>query len=210
MSVWLEVGIGIVIVMGAAWLVKTATGWNIYRKSIQTELYSNYFEYAFRAKSIEKLSRSFYFKSEFGAHRICYQIAKGKNEKNENYPQAYVMLLLSSGLYILNIKNQQNQSGNPIEETRYFTKKIREKLESSCPRIHQAVILPEHSEEWKGTKDREVPVLKRKQMFGTIQEDFTKNKGLLSEKQIEELYQVLEKESLEQERAQKGYRVRRK
>ena len=192
MSVWMEVGIGIVIIMGGVWLVKTVMGWNLYRKSIYTEIYSNYFEYAFRAKKREKLSVSSYFRSRFGNHRIYYQIVQKKNEK---YPQAYVVIILSSGLYIMNIKNQQNQSRNPMEECKAFTKKICDKIGADSLRIVQMVVYPENSKGGEGKPDKQILVIRRKQMFETLKMDFERNAKAMSDEQIEQLYQAISRES---------------
>ena len=192
MSVWMEVGIGAVIIIGIVWLMKTVMGWNVYRKSIYTEIYSNYFEYAFRAKKREKLSVSSYFRSRFGNHRIYYQIVQKKNEK---YPQAYVVIILSSGLYIMNIKNQQNQSRNPMEECRTFTKKLCENIDAENLRVVQMVVYPENSKGWEGKPDKQIPAIRRKQMFEALKTDFEKNPKALSDEQIEQLYRAIAKGS---------------
>lgn len=101
MWVWSEVLLGTALVAGGFWLVKTVYCWIRFRKSIQMEVYSNYLEYSIRRKKITRLSESWYFKSEFGKHRIFYQLAQTKKEK---VPQAYVLIMLTSGLYILNYK----------------------------------------------------------------------------------------------------------
>ena len=86
MSVWSDVLIGLAFVAGGYWLIKTIYQWNRFRRSIYIEIYSSYFEYAFRRKNLVRLSESFYLNNEFGKHKIFYQIAQDKNEKT---PQAY-------------------------------------------------------------------------------------------------------------------------
>ena len=103
MSVWSDVIAGFALIAGTYWLIKTVRSWRRFRRSVQKEIYSGYFEYAFRSKNLMRLSESFYFKNTFGKHRIFYQLAQAENQKA---PQAYVLILLTSGLYILNIKNQ--------------------------------------------------------------------------------------------------------
>ena len=104
MSVWSDVLIGLAFVAGGYWLIKTIYQWNRFRRSIYIEIYSSYFEYAFRRKNLVRLSESFYLNNEFGKHKIFYQIAQDKNEKT---PQAYILILLPSGIYVLNVKNQR-------------------------------------------------------------------------------------------------------
>ena len=50
MSVWSDVLIGLAFVAGGYWLIKTIYQWNRFRRSIYIEIYSSYFEYAFRRK----------------------------------------------------------------------------------------------------------------------------------------------------------------
>ena len=102
MSVWSDVLIGLAFVAGGYWLIKTIYQWNRFRRSIYIEIYSSYFEYAFRRKNLIRLSESFYLNNEFGKHKIFYQIAQGKNDKT---PQAYILILIPSGIYVLNVKN---------------------------------------------------------------------------------------------------------
>ena len=80
--------------------------WNIYRRSIQKEIYSNFIEYQLRRRNLTRLSESYYLRSRFGEHRIVYQMAQAKNE---SIPQAYVIIILTSGLYILAVKNQNGR-----------------------------------------------------------------------------------------------------
>ena len=76
MSVWSDVLIGLAFVAGGYWLIKTIYQWNRFRRSIYIEIYSSYFEYAFRRKNLVRLSESFYLNNEFGKHKIFYQIAR--------------------------------------------------------------------------------------------------------------------------------------
>ena len=154
MSVWSDVLIGLAFVAGGYWLIKTIYQWNRFRRSIYIEIYSSYFEYAFRRKNLVRLSESFYLNNEFGKHKIFYQIAQDKNEKT---PQAYILILLPSGIYVLNVKNQsgkvvlkkhgdykqyyteKGKKGqadkqheylfkNPMDESRFFAKRIEQRI----------------------------------------------------------------------------------
>ena len=66
MSVWSDVLIGLAFVAGGYWLIKTIYQWNRFRRSIYIEIYSSYFEYAFRRKNLIRLSESFYLNNELG------------------------------------------------------------------------------------------------------------------------------------------------
>ena len=87
MGVWNEVLIGLVLVAGGYWVIRTIWQWRIFRRSVYIEIYSSYVEYAFRRKNIRRLSESFYLKNELGKHRIFYQLAQ---VKGEDTPQAYI------------------------------------------------------------------------------------------------------------------------
>ena len=102
-DVWLELLPGLLLVAGIIAVFKGGSGWYLFRRSIYKEIYSNYLEYAMRKKSLTKLSESYYLDSRLGRHRIFYQLAAAKGER---YPQAYVIILLTSGMYVLDIKNQ--------------------------------------------------------------------------------------------------------
>lgn len=227
MSVWSEVIIGIALVAGTYWIIKTAYQWNRFRRSVYIELYSGYFEYAFRKKNIVRLSESFYLKNEFGKHRIFYQIAQAKSEKK---PQAYILLLLSSGIYILNIKNQadkiilkqhgdmkqiytekQKKGGpvkecqqlfhNPMEESRFFAKRMEQRIGNTEIPVKLFVVFPEKSDLiWEGQPDEEVSVIKRKDLIATVKADIEKSQTVLTDSQIDDLYYQLAKESIEMEK----------
>lgn len=227
MSVWSEVIIGFALAAGTYWLVKTIYYWRRFRQSIHIEIYSGFLEYSIRKKNIRRLSESYYFKSEFGKHRIFYQLAQNKNEK---IPQAYVVLILSSGVYILNVKNQcgkilAKQTGdfkqiyeekekgsgtpkehryllkNPMEESRYFEKKLMARFGEMKIPVKSLVVFPETCEIiWEKENKGEIPVIQRKQMFQWIKKDFEANRGKLAEEKIDEIYHRLADESIEAEK----------
>ena len=90
----------------------------------------------------------------------------------EKVPQAYVLIMLTSGLYILNVKNQsgkiyakkkgdfrqiyteKGKNGtehtylfkNPLEESRYFENQIRKRLTEETVPIQSLVVFPQKSE----------------------------------------------------------------
>jgi len=172
MSVWSDVLIGLAFVAGGYWLIKTIYQWNRFRRSIYIEIYSSYFEYAFRRKNLVRLSESFYLNNEFGKHKILYQIAQDKNEKT---PQEYILILLPSGIYVLNVKNQsgrvvlrkhgdykqyyieKGKKGqvdkqheylfkNPMDESRFFAKRMEQRIGDAKIPVRSVIIFPEHVE----------------------------------------------------------------
>ena len=248
MSVWSDVLIGLAFVAGGYWLIKTIYQWNRFRRSIYIEIYSSYFEYAFRRKNLVRLSESFYLNNEFGKHKIFYQIAQDKNDlkdtndyyltifgsvaqdKNEKTPQAYILILLPSGIYVLNVKNQsgkvvlkkhgdykqyyteKGKKGqadkqheylfkNPMDESRFFAKRIEQRIGATKIPVRSVIIFPEHAEiTWDGTPENEIPIIHRKQLIQTLKEENEKNERVLSDDQIDELYHLLADESIELEK----------
>ena len=145
----------------------------------------------------------------------------------EKVPQAYVLIMLTSGLYILNVKNQsgkiyakkkgdfrqiyteKGKNGtehtylfkNPLEESRYFENQIRKRLTEETVPIQSLAVFPQKSEIiWEQEEDAEIPVIHRKQLFEWIKTDFEVNQGRLAEKKIDGIYQELAEESIAAEK----------
>ncbi len=208
MAVWNEVLTGIVLVAGGYWIIKTIYQWRLFRRSIYTEIYSAYIEYAFRKKNLVRLSESYYLKNELGKHRIVYQIVQAKGEKN---PQAYILLLVSTGIYIINVKNQRGtihlkchgdkESRRPMDESRFFAKRMRQRIGEPELPLRAIVVFPEKSELiWEGPEDQEIMVVKRKGLIEAVKNDMASGREILSESRIDEIYHFLADESIEMER----------
>lgn len=226
-DVWLDLLPGLLLVVGTIMIFKGGSGWYIFRRSIYKEIYSNYLEYVMRKKSLAKLSESYYFDSRFGKHRIFYQLAAAKGEKET---QAYVIILLTSGMYILDIKKQTGdieavvqgdfkyqvigkaKKGekpkaqvkilrNPISEIKYFQKQILRKLDKDVE-VHPVVVFPDASTLiWKdGESPVSVDVIHRKQVYQKMKEIHEKNTDVLSESEIEGIYLALAGDVLEAEK----------
>lgn len=231
-DVWLELLPGLLLVVGIVTAVRGGSGWMIYRRSIYKELYSNYFEYAMRKKSISRLSKSYYLESRFGAHRIYYQLAAVKGKQ----PQAYVVILLSSGMYILNIKNQtgdieaalkgdfryesvkkgkkgerlhieEKKMKNPLEETAYFQARLADKLKgekiAACP----IVVFPDASTlKWKNKKEPDqYTVIHRRDVYKSLKALHEGRKQTLSETDMDRIYLSLAGEVLEAEKQENHF-----
>ena len=180
-----------------------------------------YLSVKFKFRYITKIG--FHFKNTFGKHRIFYQLAQAENQKA---PQAYVLILLTSGLYILNIKNQggkitagktgdfkqhyAEKNGNkksqaehlyllenPIEESRFFEERIRKRLKNFRIPYRSIVVFPDRCElSWDKEAEKEIPVIRRGQLFGLLEADFTKALDRLTENQIDEIFHILADESI--------------
>lgn len=231
-DVWLELLPGLLLVVGIAAVIRGGSGWMIFRRSIYKELYSNYFEYAMRRKSIFRLSKSYYLESRFGAHRIYYQLAAVKGKQ----PQAYVVVLLTSGMYILNIKNQTGdieaalngdfryesvkkgkrgeslhievkKMKNPLEETAYFRAKILDKLKNERMQVRSLVVFPDASTlKWKNKKEPEkYSVIHRRDVYRALKALHESREQTLGETDIDRIYLTLAGDVLEAEKRENKF-----
>ena len=229
---WLDLLPGLLLAAGIILLVKGTSGWYMFRRSIYKEICSNYLEYVMRKKSLSKLSESYYLDSRLGKHRIYYQLAAAKGEKT---PQAYVVLILTSGIYLLDIKKQTGeieasakgdfkyemvtkQKGakpkvevkmmkNPMDEVRYFEKKLFQKLRGEEIPAFPIVVFPNTSSlNWK-EEEKEIPVIHRKEVYQTVKDLHDKQKKVLKEEDIDRIYLAMAGDVLEAERRERhGFR----
>ncbi len=227
---WLGLLPGLLLVVGVILIYKGGSGWYIFRRSIYKEIYSNYVEYAMRKRSMARLSESYFLESRLGKHKIYYQLASARGEK---VPQAYVVLILSSGIYLLDIKRQigdieANVRGdfkyetvipgnkkekprieikmmkNPMDEVRYFQKKIFQKLHGEEVKAFPIVVFPDSSTlSWK-EEQKEIPVIHRKEVYSTVKMLHENNPQVLSEEEIDRIYLAMASEVLEAERKEKS------
>ena len=226
MSVWSELITGIIFVAGGYWIIKTVYQWNYFRKSIYKELYSGYIEYAFRKKNITRLSKSYYLDNELGHHRIVYQIVQSKTSK---VPEAYVILILSTGMYLLNIKNQNGKVvlkkhgdmkqiyisqdkkdkgqtkelllKNPLDESMFFEKRMRQRMGNIDSLMTSMVVFPDKTEVvFEGTNDSGIQVINKKELIGEIKKGMDKASVKISDDKIERIFHHLADESIEIEK----------
>lgn len=99
---WFIVICGFIIVFVVSGSIKTYRARKLFKASFYTELYSGFLEYNLRRKSLKRLATSNWLNSQFGEHRIFYQMTQAK--KGEA-PQAYILVILSSGVYTILCKN---------------------------------------------------------------------------------------------------------
>lgn len=137
---------------------------------------------------------------------------------------------ITSGIYVLNVKNQsgkvvlkkhgdykqyyteKGKKGqadkqheylfkNPMDESRFFAKRIEQRIGATKIPVRSVIIFPEHAEiTWDGTPENEIPVIHRKQLIQTLKKENEKNERVLSDDQIDELYHLLADESIELEK----------
>ena len=90
---------------------------------------------------------------------------------------------------------------NPMDESRFFAKRIEQRIGATKIPVRSVIIFPEHAEiTWDGTPENEIPVIHRKQLIQTLKKENEKNERVLSDDQIDELYHLLADESIELEK----------
>lgn len=90
---------------------------------------------------------------------------------------------------------------NPMDESRFFAKRIEQRIGATKIPVRSVIIFPEHAEiTWDGTPENEIPIIHRKQLIQTLKEENEKNERVLSDDQIDELYHLLADESIELEK----------
>ena len=124
-------------------------------------------------------------------------IAKVVLKKHGDYKQYYT----EKGKKGQADKQHEYLFKNPMDESRFFAKRIEQRIGATKIPVRSVIIFPEHAEiTWDGTPENEIPVIHRKQLIQTLKEENEKNERVLSDDQIDELYHLLADESIELEK----------
>lgn len=83
-------------------LVRTVRSYYVFKASFYPEIYSGFFEFLIRKKNLKRMSQSYWLENQLGFHRIMYQVTKTQDESL----QPYILILLSTGLYVIQIYNE--------------------------------------------------------------------------------------------------------
>lgn len=114
----LSVFIGFLCVFIIVSLVKTIRSYYVFKASFYPEIYSGFFEFLIRKKNLKRMSQSYWLENQLGYHRIMFQVTKTQ----DGFLQPYILILLSTGLYVIQI---YNESAHYICKNKKF-KKIKE------------------------------------------------------------------------------------
>lgn len=99
----LSIFIGFLCIFVVITIIKKIRNYYVFKASFYPEIYSGFFEYQFRGKSLKRMSQSYWLENELGYHRIMFQITKTSYKDNV---QPYILILLSTGLYVIQIYNE--------------------------------------------------------------------------------------------------------
>ena len=161
-----------------------------FTRSIYREVYSNIFEYRMRCKSIDKMSESYWYKQQFGAHKISYMVFENNKKKSI---QAYLFLILSSGLYIINVRNSiGGQKPDVTIEVKAIERRVREILGDTCPPIYLSVVFPDRCGPVENKCRNQVSMIRRKEMNHLIKTQHEASaETVLSKEAVGSVYQKI-------------------
>lgn len=198
--------IGFFCMFSIVMVIKTIRNYYIFKASFYTEIYSGLFEYITRKKSLKRMSQSYWLERELGSHRIMYQITK---TKYENIVQPYILILLTTGLYVIQIHNEsahyichqgtlkkitENKNKEkivqnlpfPISEFKNFQYHFELLLDNTVIPMRYILAFTDHSQLDIYLKD--ISVIQKKQLIQTIKEYHLQSKDVYSKEDIERIY----------------------
>lgn len=210
---WFIVICGFIIVFVVSSSIKTYRARKLFKASFYTELYSGFLEYNLRRKSLKRLATSNWLNSQFGEHRIFYQMTQAK--KGEA-PQAYILVILSSGVYTILCKNyigkligkngkyevqsvkKDKKSGvelkntrkvsNPIAEIKDFKHRWKDFIGKEFVMNEIVVFTDDCSINVDENMKENIPFVNRNELFNTIKRIHSTSKEVLNDDEIIMLY----------------------
>lgn len=210
---WFIVICGFIIVFVVSGSIKTYRARKLFKASFYTELYSGFLEYNLRRKSLKRLATSNWLNSQFGEHRIFYQMTQAK--KGEA-PQAYILVILSSGVYTILCKNyigkligkngkyevqsvnKDKKSGvelknirkvsNPIAEIKDFKHRWKDFIGKDFVMNEIVVFTDDCSINVDENMKENIPFVSRNELFNTIKRIHSTSKEVLNDDEIIMLY----------------------
>ncbi|PWC16656.1 hypothetical protein DDT52_17815 [Brenneria roseae subsp. roseae] len=211
---WTELTTGFFVTFIVLTAVKFRQLFKFWRNSFYTEIYSSFIEFLYRRKNLQRMSQSYWLKSQLGDHRICFQMARSHDD---NDPQAYIVIMLSSGVYLLQIKNyigeiigksandfsliradkdkatgeiltQVRKIENPIKLMNEFSAKWEALTERTCD-THKLIVFSDKSIiKIKSSLTKDVVITNRLKLFESIKNIHQEQLGKLSGSEIEDIY----------------------
>ncbi|PWC11702.1 hypothetical protein B4923_12795 [Brenneria roseae subsp. americana] len=211
---WTELTTGFFVTFIILTAVKFRQLFKFWRNSFYTEIYSSFIEFLYRRKNLQRMSQSYWLKSQLGDHRICFQMARSHDD---NDPQAYIVIMLSSGVYLLQIKNyigeiigksvndfsliqadkdkstgkmltQVRKIENPIKLMNEFSAKWEALTGRACD-THKLIVFSDKSIiKIKNSLTKDVVITNRLKLFESIKNIHQEQLGKLSANEIEDIY----------------------
>lgn len=210
---WFIVICGFIIVFVVSGSIKTYRARKLFKASFYTELYSGFLEYNLRRKSLKRLATSNWLNSQFGEHRIFYQMTQAK--KGEA-PQAYILVILSSGVYTILCKNYigklTGKNGKYEVQSVKKDKKSNVELKNTRKVSNPVAEIKDFKHRWKDFTGKDfvmneivvftddclinvdenmkdnIPFVNRNELFNTIKRIHSTSKEVLNDDEIIMLY----------------------
>lgn len=193
--------LGFFIIVTIVGVIKMIRSYYVYKASFYPEIYSGFFEFFIRKGNLKRMSQSYWLENELGEHRIIFQVTK---TSQKDILQPYILILLTSGLYIIQVHNKsshyiyhkehfksvdekQNVQNlpNPISEVSTFQKHFLELIDYDIP-IFPLIVFPNDSQ--LSIECQEVPFIKKDQLFETLKHFHQNNQSQISSKNIDNVY----------------------
>lgn len=209
----LSVFVGFLSIFIVISIIKTIRSYYVFKASFYPVIYSGFFEFLFRKKNLKRMSQSYWLENELGYHRIMFQITKTKNKDNL---QPYILILLSTGLYVIQI---YNESGHYVCKNQNMKKIIenekKDKIVCNLPyplnefqnfQSHFQCLIGNISFPMKyitaftdvselNISLNNVFVVKKKNLIETIKKEHLHNEDVLEDEDIENIYNVFIKKT---------------
>ncbi len=215
---WFFVVSGFIAIFVSVGAVRLYRARKLFKASFYTEIYSGFFEYNLRRKSLKRLATSNWLHSQFGEHRIFFQMAQSKKGDS---PQAYLLIVLQSGVYTILCKNYV---GKFIEKNKKFEVKSQtidkktKVVNKSIRKVSDPIVeIEEFNQRWKKfsntnynehnivvfsdeceivlEEEKKYPFINRNKLFDTIKKMHEQSKEVMSDDEIVALYNVFMKKT---------------
>lgn len=198
----LTIFLGFFLIIFIATTIKIVRSYYVYKASFYPEIYSSLFEFMVRQGNLKRMSHSYWLENELGAHRIMFQVTK-TSQKDQLQP--YIIILLSTGLYIIQVHNVSmhyiyhkghfksvdeklniHLLPNPISEISTFQKHFLSLIEQHIP-TYSLIVFPNDSQ--LDSDEKKIRFLMKKQLFQTLKAEHIQQIPKLSAVDIENIYQ---------------------
>ncbi|WP_050637937.1 hypothetical protein [Candidatus Stoquefichus sp. SB1] len=210
----LTVFIGFLCIFLIGFMIKTIRQYYIFKASFYTEIYSGFFEYMVKHGNLRRMSKSYWLENELGEHRLMFQITKSQTD---DIIQPYILILLSSGLYVIQTYNESAHYVCNKQKMKKITEnENHEKIVQNLPfPISQFESFQNHFQDLIGEKDipmkymmlftdlsqldlssQTIPFVQKHQFISTLKLQHTTSKCIFEQGDIERIYHLFQQKVL--------------
>lgn len=199
----LIVFLGFLVIFATVTIMKTIRSYYVFKASFYTEIYSGFFEFLVRKGNLKRMSKSYWLENELGDHRIMFQVT---TTKQKDIFQPYLLILLTTGLYIIQIHNKTSHYiydknkfksvdekqnvhylPNPISEITEFQKHFLERIEKTSFPIYPFIALTNESQ--LENNEKKIIFVHKNHLFETLKQEHTSHQEILTKHEIDMIYQ---------------------